>query len=108
MSNEKLFRFALRQNRLFLDNKDDFKNIFIKRYENYMQLLSHDNYNFSKKFFDDIYEYQTAQVMSIKNKNQFTTFNPMLTCLSNSTEELKIKSIVSDNFSLIDAFMSQL
>lgn len=90
-----------------LINKDDFKNTFSKRYADYLYILSHDNYNFSNNFFNDVYEYQTAQITSIKNNNQFSTFNPEGNCLENTKEELKIKSIISDNFSLIDAFMAQ-
>ncbi len=91
----------------YLDNKNDFKNTFSKRYENYMYILLHDKYNFSDNFFDEVFEYQTAQISSIKNKNQFSNFDPETTCLENNKEELHIKSIVSDNFKLIDAFMSQ-
>lgn len=91
----------------YLDNKDNFKNTFTKRYADYMYILMHDDYNFSKNFFNDVFEYQTAQVLSIKNYNKFSSFSPEGNCLENSKEELKIKSIISDNFSLIDAFMVQ-
>ena len=91
----------------YLTNKDDFKNIFSKRYATYLSILSDDNYDFSDKFFNTVYEYQTAQIISIKNKNKFTTFNPVLNCLENTSEELKVKSIVSDNFHLFDSFMAQ-
>ena len=91
----------------YLTNKDNFKNTFSKRYADYLNILLRDNYDFSDKFFDEVYEYQTAQVLSIKNKNQFTTFSPEGNCLENTAEELKVKSIVSDNFKLFDAFMAQ-
>ncbi len=91
----------------YLTNKDDFKNMFSNRYANYLNILMRDKYNFSDNFFNEIFEYQTAQVISIKDKNKFTTFNPETTCLENTKEELRIKSIVSDNFKLIDAFMAQ-
>lgn len=92
----------------YLINKDDFKNTFTKRYAGYMYVLLHDNYNFSESFFDEVFEYQTAQVKSIKNNNQFTDFDPESNCLANSKEDLKIKSLVTENFTLIDAFMAQL
>lgn len=91
----------------YLNDKDDFKNTFLKRYENYLYIVIHDNYNFSDSFFNEVFEYQTAQVISIKNKNQFTNFNTEVNCLENTPEELKIKSYISDNKSLINAFMSQ-
>lgn len=91
----------------YLKNKDDFKTTFLKRYENYMNILLQDKFNFSDQFFADVFEYQTAQVYSIMHQNQFTNFNPETTCLENTPEEIKINSIVSENFTLIDSFMSK-
>lgn len=91
----------------YLINKDDFKNMFSKRYADYLYIITHDNYNFSDNFFNDVFEYQTAQIISIKNKKKFSTFSPEGNCLENTKEELRVKTIVSDNLKLIDSFMAQ-
>ena len=89
----------------YLNNKDDFKKTFIKRYENYMVIFIQAKYTFSENFFDHVFEYQTAQIEDIKKYDRFTDFNPEITLLDYTPEECKIKSIVSENLSLLKSYL---
>ncbi|MBO7731529.1 MAG: hypothetical protein J6S67_03230 [Methanobrevibacter sp.] len=91
----------------YLNNKDIFKDIFSKRYEGYLYLLEENKYYFSEHFWSDIFDYQTEQIKFIKNKNQFTVYNPEINIPDNDTNNKTIKIILYDNLELIKSFLVQ-
>ena len=104
----------------FLKNKDDFKNTFSKRYENYMYILLQDNYNFSDNFFNDVIEYQCLLIATIETKDTFSDIKAAsLECTDyeygiegdcvykTKNRHNEIKNILMDNLQFINTFMSQ-
>lgn len=91
----------------YLENKNDFKNIFLERYKAYTILLIHSQYQLSTKFFNDVIDYQIAQMNCIIHHNQFTHFNPESICTDITPENIKIKSLLTENLELIKAYLTQ-
>lgn len=107
MLNELIKKLIITHKLDYLENKNDFKNMFLERYKAYTILLIHSQYQLSDKFFDDTIDYQIAQLDCIINHNQFTHFNPESTCTDITPENSKIKSLLTENLELIKAYLAQ-
>ena len=91
----------------YLENKNTFKIIFSKRYESYLYLLMKYKYCFTDEFWSDVFDFQVAQINSIKQKNVFTNYEPEINCINNTSDNERIKTFLYDNLELIKTFLIQ-
>lgn len=105
----------------YLNKKDDFKKIFIKRYQNYLYLLDTDKYNFSETFFEYIIQYQCLLIATIESKNIFSNISAKSlegtdyewgveggSVYLTKNRHKEIEFILKDNLVLINSYFSQI